>query len=67
MLNSMGFDEVRVRHYGDRAKIEVPSKQLDLLKKNEEAIKQHILDLGFEYCDFDEEGLVSGKLNRAIA
>ncbi len=67
MLNSMGFDEVRVRHYGDRARIEVPSKQLDLLKKNEESIKQHILDLGFEHCDFDEEGLVSGKLNRAIA
>ena len=67
MLNSMGFEEVRVRHYGDTAKIEVPANQLDLLKSNEAEIKKNIIDLGFEQCEFDEEGLVSGKLNRAIA
>ena len=26
MLNAIGFDEVRVRHYGAKAKIEVPPK-----------------------------------------
>lgn len=67
MLNAMGFDEVRVRHFGTTAKIEVPANQVGLLKKHEKSIKQHILDLGFEQCDFDEEGLISGKLNRAIA
>ena len=67
MLNSLGFDEVRVRHYGDTARIEVPTKQIDRLKREETAIRKNILDLGFKECEFDKEGLVSGKLNRAIA
>jgi len=67
LLNSLGFDEVRVRHFGIKAKIEVPAGQVQRLKKHEKSIKRHILDLGFEKCEFDEEGLVSGKLNRAIA
>ena len=66
MLNSIGFDEVRVRHFGMTAKIEVPSNQIQHLKKHEKSIKRYIIDLGFKKCEFDEEGLVSGKLNRAI-
>ena len=67
MLNSLGFDDVRVRHFGVKAKIEVPEKQMKRLKLHEEEIRRNILDLGFEFCEIDEEGLVSGKLNRAIA
>ena len=67
MLNALGFNEVRVRHYGSTAKIEVPVEQLQLLMKHGNSIKRHIAKLGFERCEFDEEGLVSGKLNRAIA
>ena len=67
MLNTLGFEEVRVRHFGTTAKIEVPADQLDRLKRHEKTIDQNIKDIGFERCEFDEEGLVSGKLNRAIA
>ena len=67
MLNTMGFEEVRVRHYESTAKIEVPTDQVQRLKKHKETILQNIMDIGFEQCEFDEEGLVSGKLNRAIA
>ena len=67
MLNALGFEDVRVRHYGKTAKIEVPADQVSRLKKHENTIMQHIIDLGFEHCEFDDEGLVSGKLNRAIA
>lgn len=67
MLNSLGFNDVRVRHYGDKARIEVPANQLERLKLHESAIKDNIKDLGFKQCEIDEEGLVSGKLNRAIA
>ena len=67
MLNSMGFNEVRVRHFGDTAKVEVPANQLKKLKIYRETVTKNILDMGFEYCEIDEEGLVSGKLNRAIA
>ena len=67
MLNALGFEEVRVRHYGDKAIIEVPANQLEKLKKLEETIHKNIKDLGFDFCEVDKEGLISGKLNRVIA
>ncbi len=67
MLNSLGFEEVRVRHFGEVAKIEVPKEQLKALKIHEKSISENLKEIGFESCELDEEGLVSGKLNRAIA
>lgn len=67
MLNALGFDEVRVRHFGVLAKIEVPANQVERLKKHKKSILKNMADIGFEQCEFDEEGFVSGKLNRAIA
>lgn len=67
MLNALGFPEVRVRHFGDKAKIEVPSNQLETLKKHEKSITQYIMEIGFKECEIDMEGLISGKLNKAIA
>lgn len=66
MLNTLGFDEVRVRHYGKKAKIEVPQQQVKRLKKHQKSIEKYLKDLGFAQCEIDNEGLVSGKLNRAI-
>lgn len=66
MLNALGFEEVRVRHFGKVAKIEVQAIYIDKLKLHEEIIRKNIIDIGFKYCEIDEEGLVSGKLNRAI-
>lgn len=67
MLNAMGFEEVRVRHFGDRAKVEVPANQLERLKIHEHTIRKNLIDIGFVQCEIDEEGLISGKLNRALA
>jgi len=67
MLNALGFKEVRVRHFGEKAKIEVPSGQVEALKKHEKSITNYIREIGFKECEIDAEGLVSGKLNRAIA
>ena len=44
-----------------------PFGELERLVKHEKTIEQNIRDLGFEQCEIDKEGLVSGKLNRAIA
>ncbi len=66
MLNSLGFQDVRVRHFGEKAKIEVPSGQVEALKKHEKSITNYIREIGFKECEIDDEGLVSGKLNRAI-
>lgn len=65
-LNELGFDEVRVRHFGAEARIEVPATSLDTLMPLKEQIKNRFLEIGFETAIIDTEGLVSGKLNRAI-
>ncbi|HKM93824.1 MAG TPA: hypothetical protein VJY41_09245, partial [Prolixibacteraceae bacterium] len=61
-----GFIDVRVRHYGDLAKIEVRNNELAKLNSIKDEIISKILALGFARCEIDNEGLISGKLNRVI-
>ena len=68
ILNHFGYDEVRVRHYGVKCKIEVPFPQIDTLQKQFDEIAELIkTETGFKKCILDEEGLVSGKLNRVLS
>ncbi len=66
ILNQHGFDDVRVRHYGEEARIEVPAHLLDKLRQRFPSIEASIRSLGFTHCVVDGEGLVSGKLNRVL-
>ncbi len=66
LLNDMGFDDVRVRHYGISARIEVPADQVQKLRSLKDKIESEVLALGFKKVEIDEEGLVSGKLNRVL-
>ncbi|RIH66714.1 ATP-dependent sacrificial sulfur transferase LarE [Mariniphaga sediminis] len=66
MLNEMGFSNVRVRHYDTYGKIEVPKEELAQLFLLQDKVTKKFSALGFEECVIDTEGLVSGKLNRAI-
>lgn len=66
ILNEFGFEDVRVRHYGNYGKIEVHAEDLNRLKSMQDEVVTKITALGFERCEIDEEGLVSGKLNRVI-
>lgn len=65
-LNGLGFAEVRVRHYLEEARIEVPSEDVPALRQLFPLVSQAIRQLGFQQCSIDEEGLVSGKLNRVL-
>jgi pyridinium-3,5-biscarboxylic acid mononucleotide sulfurtransferase len=65
ILNEFGFNDVRVRHFNNLAKIEVPLNKLEDLLNIQDEISPKILQLGFEKFEIDREGLVSGKLNRA--
>ena len=65
-LNQLGFDEVRVRHFGHEARIEVPSETVGQLLSFKPQIQRAFSDLGFDTATIDTEGFVSGKLNRAI-
>lgn len=66
ILNEFGFEEVRVRSYGDLAKVEVLSNKIDLLKSKFADVNDRLINIGFASCEIDEEGLISGKLNRAL-
>jgi pyridinium-3,5-biscarboxylic acid mononucleotide sulfurtransferase len=68
-LKSEGFQDVRVRHYGSTARIEVPSHQIELLTASVvlNRIRQQLARFGFSDVEVDLEGLVSGKLNRSLA
>lgn len=65
-LQERGFDVCRVRHYGGFARIEVPQGRISELDLLWEEVQEMISRLGIERVELDREGLVSGKLNRAI-
>ena len=65
MLKGMGYKQVRVRHHGHIARIEVGREEMsDLLKRREEVIS-FIKELGFTYVTLDIEGFRSGSMNEA--
>ncbi|MBP1839906.1 ATP-dependent sacrificial sulfur transferase LarE [Formosa algae] len=66
ILNQFGFNNVRVRHLGEEASIEVPVSDIQSLKNQFDLISKDIQDLGFSKVLIDQEGFVSGKLNRVL-
>lgn len=65
-LRAMGFHDLRIRHYGDTARIEVPVERLgDVLERREEVVGA-IRAVGYGYVTLDLEGLRSGNLNQAL-
>ena len=67
-LRQRGFQELRVRSQGETARIEVPPSALHHLveEPTRSAVVEALLALGFSAVSLDLEGLVSGKLNRAL-
>jgi pyridinium-3,5-biscarboxylic acid mononucleotide sulfurtransferase len=64
-LKRLGFEELRVRHYGDTARIEVPLDRLsDVLACRAEVVAA-IKAAGYAYVTLDLEGFRSGNLNDA--
>ena len=66
ILNSFGFEDVRVRHFGTFGRIEVQKEDLDKLLAIKDKVYTEIKKLGFARMEIDEEGLVSGKMNRVL-
>ncbi len=67
-LRRLGFREVRVRHHGDVARIEVPPADLGRLlePRTREAAVAALRGAGFRYVTVDLAGLRSGSLNEGI-
>lgn len=65
-LRSLGFGALRVRHYGDLARIEVPLDELSRLVDRRVAVVAAVRRAGYRYVTVDLQGLRSGNLNDAL-
>lgn len=67
-LRRLGFRELRVRHHGDVARIEVPTADLPRLLEpaTREAAVAALRAVGFRHVTVDLAGLRSGSLNEGI-
>jgi uncharacterized protein len=64
-LKRLGFVELRVRHYGDTARIEVPVDRLSDVVTHRAAVVAAVKAAGYAYVTLDLEGFRSGNLNDA--
>jgi uncharacterized protein len=68
LLLSLGFTELRVRHHGDIARIELNKNELPraLTESVSTTIQKRFKQIGFKYVTLDLEGFRSGRLNEGI-
>ena len=68
-LKELGFRQVRVRHHGDVARIEVAEEEMPRALDAEMAARMSaaLRALGFKYVTLDLEGYRTGSLNEALA
>lgn len=65
-LHALGFREVRVRHYADTARLEVPLDRLADVVAGRDRVVACVQAAGYRYVTLDLEGLRSGNLNAAL-
>ena len=68
ILHKAGFEQVRIRHHGNIARIEVPPGDIKRLLDPElrNRIAKALCRLGWQYSTVDLEGYSTGNLNRCI-
>jgi uncharacterized protein len=65
-LRALGFAEMRVRHHGDVARIEVPDHDLDGLVAQRDAVVAAVTAAGYRWVTVDLGGLRSGGFNQQL-
>jgi pyridinium-3,5-biscarboxylic acid mononucleotide sulfurtransferase len=65
-LRNLGFRQLRVRHYGDLARIELGPDEIEKAVTQRDAVVSAVRDAGYTYVTLDLEGLRSGNLNWAL-
>lgn len=68
-LRSLGFNECRVRHHGDIARIEVPETVLGNIVSEPicQKVTAKLKSLGFTYITLDLQGFRSGSMNEVLS
>jgi len=60
----LGFAQVRVRHHGDVARIEVDGAEIEKLVAQRERVVDAVRKAGYKFVSADLEGYATGSLNR---
>ena len=63
-LRSLGFSQVRVRHHGDVARIEVEAADIPRLMEQRDSVASAVRQAGYKFVAADLEGYATGSLNR---
>jgi uncharacterized protein len=66
-LRGLGFGQLRVRHHGEAARIEVEPDVLGEVLARRDEVVDAVQRAGFTFVALDLEGFRSGSLNRALA
>ncbi len=68
-LIALGFRQLRVRHFGDSARIELVPEDLPRFYKENlfEPVRRRFMEIGFIAVTVDPEGFRSGRLNEALS
>jgi uncharacterized protein len=65
-LHAIGFSELRVRHHGDIARIEVPEPDIDEVVAKRAAVVAAVAAAGYRWVTLDLAGLKSGGFNQLL-
>jgi len=65
-LRALGFAELRVRHHGDIARIEVRVADIDRVVLQREAVVDAVVAAGYRWATLDLAGFRSGGFNAAL-
>ncbi|KJE29143.1 asparagine synthase family protein [Geobacillus kaustophilus] len=65
-LLGLGFRQLRVRHHGEIARIEVLPEEMELVIKHRQEIHSKLKELGFLYVTLDLRGYRSGSMNEVL-
>jgi uncharacterized protein len=65
-LRRLGFQQLRVRHYGDTARLEFDVVDLTEVVRRRDAVLEAVKQQGYRYVTLDLEGFRSGNLNGAL-
>ena len=66
-LRALGFRQLRVRHYDDTARIEVPAEDLTEVVARRDEVSAVVHAAGYRYVTVDLDGFRSGNLNQSLA
>jgi pyridinium-3,5-biscarboxylic acid mononucleotide sulfurtransferase len=64
VVKALGFAQVRVRHHGEVARVEVEPEEVESLFEHREAVVTGLKEAGYTFVALDLEGYSTGSLNR---